>query len=174
LKIKKLRFRFLATLLCTLLVMACLPVFTASAEVFEATLMGQLDADVSSYVDEWGIGDLPSASVNFSLGQEATISMSFGEPIKFTGNWTGISTNVPVASDEDAEALGGGIVSFVVDGVDLGMRYVPLINRDDSGFLTIDIARQWGGDYDAYDHPSITPLNSRHLEHTLIAGSSMN
>jgi len=125
-----------------------------------ATLMGQLDTDVSTSVDEWGIGDLEDATVAFEVGKEATISMSFAEAIKFTGNWTGIATSIPVRSDEDAEETGAHITKFIVDGNDLGSKLVPLINRDDSGFMTIDIARQWGGDYDEYDLAGMDPFKT--------------
>jgi len=153
------------TLLLTLIPIR--PTALASGE-FTATLMGQLDADVSDAVDEWGIGDLPDASVSFNLGEIVTISMEFPEPIKFTGNWTGISTDVPVNDDDHAESIGGTILNFVVDGNDLGSRNVPLIDRDDEGFLTIDIARQWGGDWDAYDLAGMDPFTT--LEITFFVG----
>jgi len=144
---------------------------TAAADdgTYTATLMGQLDAAVSDSVPEWGIGDIPEASVNFALGEQATISMTFDEPIKFTGNWTGISTDIPVTSDTEAMLVGGRILSFKVDGNDLGEKKVPLINRDDNGFLTIDIARQWGGDYDDYDLAGMEPFSS--IEITFILGA---
>ena len=132
----------------------------------KATLMGQLDADVSDTVPEWGIGDIPEATAFFEVGKEATISMSFAEAIKFTGNWTGISTSIPVDDDEGAEATNASILSFKVDGNDLGAKEVPLINRDNSGFMTIDIARQWGGSYDDYDLAGMDPF--KELEITFI------
>ena len=64
------------------------------------------------------MGDLPGNSATFSLGQTATIKLEFSEPQKLTGNWIGISTNIPVASDDEAEASGGRIVSIKIDGVD--------------------------------------------------------
>ena len=131
-----------------------------AAGEYKATLMGQMDVDVSDAVDEWGLGDLPEASVSFSLGSEATISMKFDSPVKFSGNWTGISTDLPVSGDDAAEATGAKITSFKVDGKELGSKAVPLIDRDNSGFLTIDIARQWGGDYDAYNLKGMIPFSS--------------
>jgi len=144
-------------LLITLMPLA--PTALANGE-FTATIMGQLDTDVSDAVDEWGIGDLPDASIVFQIGEESTISMEFPEPIKFTGNWTGISTTIPVLDDVDAESTGAHITAFVVDGVDLGARPVPVIDRDGLGFLTIDIARQWGGDWDNYDLAGMAPFTS--------------
>jgi len=125
-----------------------------------AQLLGQLDTDAGGSVPEWGIGDEEGATVAFKVGEEATISMSFDEAIKFSGNWTGIATSIPVTSDEDAESTGAHITKFVVDGEDLGSKLVPLINRDDSGFMTIDIARQWGGDYDEYDLAGMDPFKT--------------
>jgi hypothetical protein len=55
---------------------------------------------------------------------------------------------------------------FIIDGNDLGSEIVPLINRDNSGFMTIDIARQWGGNYDAYDLAGMDPFTT--LEITFI------
>ncbi|MCL2002823.1 MAG: hypothetical protein FWG72_02325 [Oscillospiraceae bacterium] len=162
----------LAFALTFVLLAVFLPVFPAMAADYTATLMGQLDADVSTSVDEWGLGDLPSASVSFSLGAEATIVMEFDEPIKFTGNWTGISTDIPVADDAEAEAFLGGIISFKVDGVELGSREVPMVNRDGGGFLTIDVARQWGGNYDAYDLAGMAPFSK--LEITFLLGDEVN
>jgi len=133
---------------------------------FSATLMGQLDTDVSTSIGEWDFGSIPEATVPFKVGEEATLSMEFAEPIKFTGNWTGLSTYIPVRGDEDAESTGAHITSFKVDGNELGSRLVPLINRDDSGFLTIDIARQWGGSYDEYDLAGMDPFSK--LEITFI------
>ncbi|MDR2570165.1 MAG: hypothetical protein LBD23_07690 [Oscillospiraceae bacterium] len=162
--------RLLPIILAMILILTFIPfgpAAVASGE-FTATLMGQLDSGVSDAVDEWGIGDLPEASVSFDLFKPATISMQFDEPIKFTGNWTGISTDVPVGNDEDAMRLGGQILSFVVDGDNLGSRVVPLIDRDEDGFLTIDIARQWGGDYDAYDLAGMDPFST--LEITFVVG----
>ncbi|MCL1845889.1 MAG: hypothetical protein FWF77_08300 [Defluviitaleaceae bacterium] len=163
--------KFFAFVLAFALLIASVPVLHAVAaeDVFTATLMGQLDADVSDAVEEWGIGDLEDASVDFSIGQEAIISMTFAEPIKFTGNWTGIGTNIPVLSDADAESTNAVITAFVVDGNDLGSREVPLIDRDEAGYLTIDIARQWGGDYDAYDLAGMDPFSS--IEITFIVNN---
>jgi hypothetical protein len=161
--------RLLPITLAIMLLMTFIPFGPAAlAESFEATLMGQLDSDVSDAVPEWGIGDIPEATVAFEKFVPATISMEFSEPIKFTGNWTGISTNVPVDDDAHAQAIGGQILSFIVDGEDLGAKIVPLINRDDAGYLTIDIARQWGGDYDAYDLAGMDPFST--LEITFVIG----
>jgi hypothetical protein len=102
-------------------------------------------------VGEWEIGDYEGNSVEFSFGEEATISLEFDEPIKFTGNWTGITTDIPVEGDTDAESTGAIITAFILDGEDLGEKAVPVIDRDDSGLLTIDIARQWAGDYDDFE-----------------------
>ncbi|MCL1877960.1 MAG: hypothetical protein FWF80_03810 [Defluviitaleaceae bacterium] len=162
--------KLIAFVLFALLIVGLPVLHVAAAEdVFTATLMGQLDADVSDAVDEWGIADLESASVGFSIGQEAVISMTFDEPIKFTGNWAGIATNIPIISDADAESTGAVILHFVVDGDDLGSRAVPLINRDEAGYMTIDIARQWGGDYDAYDLAGMDPFSS--LEITFVVNN---
>jgi len=152
--------RLLPIFLATLLLLVFIPFGPAAvASTFSASLLGQLDTDVSDIVPEWGIEDHPGNSVSFDYGQEVTIKMEFDEPIKFTGNWVGIATDVPVESDEDAESTGAYITSFKVDGNDLGSVLVPLINRDNSGFLTIDIARQWGGDYDDYDLANLEPYS---------------
>ena len=129
-------------------------------------LMGQLDSDVNTDVPEWGIGDIPEARAPIVIGEPNTIKMEFSNPIKFTGNWTGIATSIPVANDADAETTGTHITHFIVDGQNLGPRPIPLINRDDSGFMTIDIARQWGGDYDAYNLADMDPFTT--LEITFI------
>ena len=134
-----------------------------------ATLMGQLDTDVNSDVPEWGIGDIPEARTGLVIGEPATIKMEFSNPIKFTGNWTGIATSIPVVSDEDAETTGAYITNFVVDGQDIGTRPIPLINRDESGFMTIDIARQWGGSYDSYNLAGMDPFTT--LEITFVIPS---
>ena len=131
-----------------------------------ATLLGQLDSSVNTDVPEWGIGDIPEATVPVVIGEPTTISMEFSNPIKFTGNWTGIATGIPVRSDADAEATGAHITAFVVDGNDLGSKMVPLINRDNDGWMTIDIARQWGGDYDDYDLAGMDPFST--LEITFV------
>jgi len=163
--------RFLPIALTLVMLMAFIPFGPAAqANTYEATLMGQLDTDVSDIIPEWGFGDIPEATVEFELGKPVRLIMDFAEPIKFTGNWTGISTNVPVTSNDDAELTGGVILSFLVDGQDFGHKRVPLINRDDNGFLTIDIARQWGGDYDAYDLAGMDPFT--HLEIEFIVGFS--
>ena len=149
----------LAFALLAALLMTFAPALPALAADYEAKLEGQLDTDVNPDVPEWGIGDLPGAVVSFNLGEEAVITMEFDAPVKFTGNWTGIATNVPVESDEDAEAVMGGITSFKVDGKEIGAFKVPLINRDNSGYLTIDIARQWGGEYDAFGLIDMEPFS---------------
>ena len=132
----------------------------ASASAFTASLLGQLDTGVSDIVPEWGIEDHPGNSVSFDYGDEVTIKMEFDEPIKFTGNWVGIATDVPVVDDDDAESTGAYITAFKLDGVDLGSVLVPLINRDNSGFLTIDIARQWGANYDDYGLADLEPYST--------------
>jgi len=152
--------RLLAITLAVMMILAFIPFGSALAATYSAELLGQMDMDASSLVDEWGLGDWPGNSVTFSLGQNATIKLEFTEPVKFSGNWTGIATDIPVASDEDAEATGGRIVAFKLDGVDLGYKAVPLINRDNSGFLTIDIARQWGGSYDVYNLAGMEPFST--------------
>ncbi|MCL2662490.1 MAG: hypothetical protein FWE83_04075 [Oscillospiraceae bacterium] len=131
-----------------------------------ATLEGQLDTDVNSDVPEWGLGSIPEARAPIVIGEPSTIKMEFSNPIKFTGNWTGIATSILVANDDDAETTGAHITHFIVDGQNLGPRPIPLINRDDSGFLTIDIARQWGGSYDAYNLADMEPFTT--LEITFI------
>ena len=152
-----------------LLTMLAIPAFAAA---YEATLMGQLDTDVpgSAAIGEWDIEKQPGAKVSFELGKQATITMEFAEPIKFSSNWTGISTNFPVTSDEDAEASMAKIISFKVDGKDLGAKKVPLINRDNSGFLTIDVSRKWGGDYDVYGLADMAPFSK--LEITFMVGEA--
>jgi len=135
-----------------------------------ATIMGELDGENFGGLDHnWAIGDAPGARVPVKVGEPSTIKMEFSEPAKFTGNWTGIATSIPVNSDEDAESTGAHITSFKVDGNDLGQKMVPLINRDGSGFMTIDIARQWGGDYDEYDLAGMDPFTE--LEITFIIPS---
>jgi len=154
-----------------ILIMTFIPfgsVATATGE-FRATLYGELDSDVNADVPEWGIGDIPEASVTFEVGQPATILLEFSNPIKFTGNQMGISTSIPVISNEDAESTGAFIMHFIVDGNDLGSILVPLIDRDGNGFLTIDIARQWDGSYDDYDLAGMDPFTT--LEITFIVPS---
>jgi len=136
---------------------------------FIATLFGELDPDVNSDVPEWGISDIPEASVFFTVGQPATISLEFSNPIKFTGNQAGISTNIPVLNDMDAESTGAFITHFIVDGNDLGSKLVPLIDHDSNGFMAIDIARQWDGSYDEYDLAGMDPFTT--LEITFIVPS---
>jgi len=161
--------RILPVTLALILALSFIPVSApAQAAAFSATLMGQLDTGVSTSIDEWGFGDIPEATVAFDMYKPATISMTFSEPIKFTGNWTGISTDVPVVNNDIAKELGGKILSFIVDGNELGDKVVPVIDRDDGGFLTIDIARQWGGDYDDYDLAGMDPFSS--LEITFVVG----
>jgi len=163
--------RFLGVALSLAMLLTFIPFAPAAqAATFEATLMGQLDTDVSDSIGEWAFGDLPDATVVFELGKPAKIIMDFKEPIKFTGNWTGISTNVPVNGNDDAELTGGVILSFMVDGQDFGHKQVPVIDRDENGFLTIDIARQWGGSYDAYDLADMDPFS--HLEIEFVVGFS--
>jgi len=161
--------RFLGVAMALAMLLTLIPFAPgAQAASFEATLMGQVDTDVSDVVPEWGFGDIPEATVSFDLRQAATIKMEFDEPIKFTGNWTGISTNVPVDDDMDAQRIGAIITSFKVDGEDLGSRVVPIIDRDGNGFLCIDIARQWGGDYDPYGLQELDPYQT--LEITFVVG----
>ena len=155
----------LFSLALTLLLITALAT-TAFAASYTATLMGQMDIDVSEHVDEWGLGDLPQATTSFNLGENAVIYMEFDEPVKFTGNWTGIETTIPISGDDEAEATGGKILSFKVDGVDLGSKAVPLVDRDGMGTVTIDIARQWGGSYDAYGLADMDPFST--LEITFI------
>lgn len=135
-------------------------------DTFTAYIAGELDESVSEAVGAWDIENQPGASVEFAIGEETTISMEFAEPIKFTGNWTGITTNIWVLGDDSAMTSGAHITSFIVDGEDLGSREVPLINRDGNGFLCIDIARQWGGSYDEYDLAGMEPFST--LEITFI------
>ena len=163
--------RLLPITLAIILMMTFIPFSsTASAsDEFTATLFGELDADVNTDVPEWGISDMPEASVPLLIGQPVTIFLEFSNPIKFTGNRTGISTNIPVLSDEDAESTGAFIMHFIVDGNDLGSKLVPLIDRDGNGFMTIDIARQWDGSYDEYDLAGMDPFTS--LEITFIVPS---
>jgi hypothetical protein len=146
--------------LALLIAFASVVPVNAAVDVFTATLLGQLDTDVSTVVDEWGIGYLEDASVGFSIGQEAIIHMTFDEPIKFTGNWAGIATNIPVIGNADAESTGARILHFVVDGNDLGSREVSLINRYESGYMTIDIARQGDVSHDAYDLAGMEPFST--------------
>lgn len=162
--------RLLPITLALILLMTFIPFGSAAVATGEwtATLMGQLDADVSDSVPEWGLGDLPEASVSFSLYEPVTIKMEFDEPIKFTGNWTGIGTDFPINGDGEAAVLGGQILNFIVDGEDLGSRPVPIIDRDSAGAVTLDIARQWGGDYDPYDLAGMDPFTS--IEITFVVG----
>ncbi|MCL1820279.1 MAG: hypothetical protein FWG36_06455 [Oscillospiraceae bacterium] len=162
--------KFFSILLAAMMV-AALVVPASAATEYKATLKGELDTSVSDSVDQWGIENIPSATVKFTLGVEATISMTFDEPIKFTGNWTGIATNFPVKGADDAAASGAKITSFKVDGKELGSKALPLIDQDDKGFLTIDIARQWGEPaQDTYGLIKMAPFTS--LEITFIVGEA--
>lgn len=155
--------RFLPIAMTILLVMALIPfggITLADSGEYTAYIAGQVDIDVSTAVEEWGIENLPDASTTVTIGEEATISMSFDEPIKFTGNWTGITIDIPIESDLHAGTTGAKILSFKTDGKDHGSRVVPIINRDGGGNLCIDIARQWGGDYDPYDLAGMEPFSS--------------
>ena len=152
--------KILAFLLALALILTFVPFMSAmAADEYTAQLLGQLDTGVSELISEWGMEDVDGNSVTFEIGKEVTISLEFAEPIKFTGNWTGISTTVPVISDADAVSTETKILSFIVDGEDLGSRAISLINRDDDGFLCLDIARQWGGDYDYYGLADMEPFS---------------
>lgn len=155
-------------LLVVTLLAALFPMTSANAafDVFTATLIGQMDMDVSRSVDEWGIGYLEDASVGFSINQEAIIFMLFDEPVKFTGNRVGIKTNIPVIGDTDASTTNARIVSFVVDGVELGGRDVPLVNRDGMGYMKLELAKAYNGAHDAYDFANMPPFSR--LEITFI------
>ena len=138
---------------------------SAAHDVFTATLMGQLDTDVNAVVDEWGIADLENASVGFSIGEAAIIYLEFEEPIKFTGERVRIITSVPVIGYVDAESTNAQILSFIVDGNDLGSLGVPLISyrqltHSNEGFLAFDIANQWDGSHDSYDLAGMEPFST--------------
>jgi len=158
--------KILAVLVCLAMLAGFATVHTASGAVLEegktytAQLLGQLEADFSADVGEWGLGEVEGNEAKFKIGEEATISLEFEEAVKFTGNWTGISTNIAVFDDEDAVSANAKILAFIVDGEDLGAKAVPVIDRDGGGNLCIDIARQWGGDYDDYDLAGMDPFTT--------------
>ncbi|MCL1883298.1 MAG: hypothetical protein FWF81_06050 [Defluviitaleaceae bacterium] len=137
---------------------------SAAHDVFTATFGGHLDMDVNDALGEWGIANLEDASVGFSIGVESFIFMSFDEPIRFTGNSVSISTNIPVLGDADAASTGARILSFAVDGNDLGERDVMPLQQDGDGEgnMTIEIARsaEWGGWWDAYNLAEIEPFST--------------
>jgi len=140
-----------------------------AAGEFTATLRGQLYANDNDSTGDRSIEDIPEATIPLIIGSPVTISLDFSNPVKFTGNWTGITTNIPVLNDDNAASTGAFITSFIIDGEDLGSRLVPLIDHDDEGFLTIDIARQQDGNHDVYDLAGMEPFTS--LEITFIVPS---
>jgi hypothetical protein len=137
-----------------------------ASAAYNAELLGQMNTDISELIGEWDFGDVAGNSVSFEMGKPFTLKLSFAEPVGFSGNWVGLSTNVPVADDEAAEAIPISI-SIKADGATLSQNGISMINRDNSGFLTIDLARQWGGDY---DHFGLANLAFSEIEITVTLG----
>ncbi|MCL2638116.1 MAG: hypothetical protein FWD48_07045 [Oscillospiraceae bacterium] len=151
-----------------LLAVAMFGALAVSASAYTATIMGQMDTDVSDEIGEWDLENWAGASTSFEFGKPFTIKISFADFVAFSGNWTGISTNVPVNGDEEAAAIPVEI-SIKADGTTLSQSGLDLIDRDSSGFLTIDLARQWGG---SYDHFGLAGRQFKELEITVTVGVS--
>jgi len=139
---------------------------------FTATLFSQMEITVSDVIGEWELGNIPEASVEFKLFEPVTISLEFEEPVKFTGHWANIQTNVPVVGDFEALMIGGKILSFIVDGEDLGSRPVKIIDRDRDGSLTLDLTQWWDGGYDPYGLVMMEPFLS--IDITFVIGHIAN
>lgn len=126
--------RKIAILLTLALLVALLPVMHVSAAhdvPFNAILMGQLDSGEHT-------ADDVSGSAPFSLGQDYFIAMTFDEPVSFVSD-VFIHTNIPVEDSADAETTGARIISFVVDGTDLGEPDIWLGKHEYSGYMTINL-----------------------------------
>jgi MprA protease rhombosortase-interaction domain-containing protein len=137
-----------------------------ASAAYTAELLGQMNTDISDLVGEWDFENVPGNGVSFEMGEEFTLKFSFDEPVAFSGNWVGIETGIPVADDDEAGAIPVAI-SIKADGVVLSGSAPDQINRDNSGTMTIDLARKWGGDY---DHFGLSDLAFSELEITLTIG----
>ncbi|MCL2047459.1 MAG: hypothetical protein FWG87_01915 [Defluviitaleaceae bacterium] len=107
------------------------------------------------------------ASVSFSIGQEAIIYMTFDEPVRFTGSRVAIDTDILVSGRAAARTSHMKILSFIVDGRDLGGRDQWHFHSDEPDYMKFAVTCRWAEcDYDTYDVTALRPFTT--LEITFV------
>jgi hypothetical protein len=132
--------RLLVLVMSLALLLAFLPVFPAIAEgEFTAKLATFLDdgfnGDIGSWPDLSGIG----GEVTFNVGEEVTITVDYGEEVKFASNFSAIETDVPFPGHV------GQILSLKLDGnvIPMGAAHVCDEGITKGSTLRLTIRNDW-------------------------------
>ncbi|MCL2638380.1 MAG: hypothetical protein FWD48_08410 [Oscillospiraceae bacterium] len=132
---------FWALIISVLMLTALLPMGTAFAatETFNAQFAAQFDGSVSD-VNGWELGDI--AATSFGIGETATISITFDEPVKFDENYAAIETSVPYPEYTAA------ITSFKLDGAEIAMgaAFINDEGMEKGSTLRLTICNRWNSD----------------------------
>ncbi len=119
----------------------------ADDDEFQACVEGQFDTSFEGNFDEWA--DL-KADYTMTLKKDGlvTYKADYGQKVKFSGNYVGLNTNVPVEKDADDKVINkAGLVSVKLDGVEVAIADPSLLTEEglDSG-VRINLTNQWNGD----------------------------
>ncbi|MDR0272579.1 MAG: hypothetical protein LBI27_04600 [Clostridiales bacterium] len=112
----------------------------AAFDVQTATLTGQLDYAITGVADFADVSEREEASAAFSIGNAAIIYLEFDGFYNFVSNDVSIVTTIPVNGNADAASANAEIISFAVNGNDLGAQEIASTKRNDEGFLVLDLS----------------------------------
>ena len=121
---------------------------------FVASFGAYLDESVNAEVGSWPDMSEFGGMINFSAGQEATITLEFPSPVAFNGPFAAIETDFPFTAEVDAE-----ITRFVLDGVEfpLAAQFINQEGLGDPRGVRLTLSNTWS---DAID---VQPLNLSEL-----------
>ncbi len=119
----------------------------ADDDEFQACVEGQFDANVEGNFDEWA--DL-KADYTMTLKKDGlvTYKADYGQKVKFSGNYVGLNTSVPVEKDADDKVINkAGLVSVKLDGAEVAIADPSLLTAEGlDGGVRINLTNQWNGD----------------------------
>ena len=137
--------KVLAAILAGTMVLSAMAVSAFADDEYTANIEGQFDTSVEGNFDEWQ--DTSSYKCTFSENSLATYTADFGQKVKFSGNYVGLTTTIPWDGESDMKA---NFVSIKLDGVDVAFTDAYLTaegkTADGSSALRLNLTNQWNGD----------------------------
>ena len=119
----------------------------ADDDEFQACVEGQFDTSFEGNFDEWA--DL-KADYTMTLKKDGlvTYKADYGQKVKFSGNYVGLNTSVPVVKDADDKVINdAALVSVKLDGVEVEIADKSYLTAEGiDGGVRINLTNQWNGD----------------------------
>jgi hypothetical protein len=140
--------------------------FNVFAATYNAEFSAQFNPEINADIGEWpDLGD--TAKVTFSEGSAATITIDFGAPVAFGGNYAAVNTDFPFADD-----VAASITSFKLDGNAVNMAAAYLNNEGLNGGLRLTICNKWNSNITSQPVDVATLGEFSVLEVTFIVGEA--